>query len=104
MCLRSLFIAGMFLVDSAAASAVTKPLALHNPLSLRATIEYAQTHDDWLVKSQLLESRLQQLSLGAATLRDPTVNIGLLNLPTNGFALNQEPMTQLKIGVSQMFF
>ena len=34
---------------------------------------------------------------------DPKVSIGLNNLPTDGFSLDQEGMTQLKLGVSQLF-
>jgi outer membrane protein TolC len=43
------------------------------------------------------------LSEGASALPDPTLSIGILNLPTDGFAFDQEPMTQLKVGASQMF-
>lgn len=72
-------------------------------LSLEAAISIAQTQDNWLEKSHLEQARLLALSEGANTLPDPTVSIGLLNLPTDGFALNQEAMTQLKIGASQLF-
>ncbi|SEL21063.1 Outer membrane protein TolC [Colwellia chukchiensis] len=41
-------------------------------------------------------------SIAANTLPDPKVSISMAGLPTNGFDLNQEGMTQLKVGVSQM--
>lgn len=71
-------------------------------LSLQEAIAIAQKNDDWLVKSKFSELRLLDLSYGALALPDPTISIGLLNLPTDGFAFNQEPMTQFKVGISQM--
>jgi outer membrane protein TolC len=75
----------------------------NNILTLKRAIALAQENDDWLLKSDLQESRFQRLSEAADTLPDPSISIGLLNLPTNGFAINQEPMTQFKVGASQMF-
>lgn len=72
-------------------------------LSLDTAINIAQAQDDWLVKSQFVQQRLMALSEGASALPDPTFSIGILNLPTDGFAFDQEPMTQLKVGASQMF-
>ena len=37
----------------------------------------------------------------AGTLPDPTVNIGLLNVPTSSFDLHKEDMTMLEVGISQ---
>ncbi|MEC9360114.1 MAG: TolC family protein [Pseudomonadota bacterium] len=37
------------------------------------------------------------------TLPDPRLNFGAANLPVDTFALDQEPMTQLQIGVTQVF-
>ena len=43
------------------------------------------------------------MSIAAGQLPDPQLTIGIANLATDTFAFNQEPMTQLKVGVSQMF-
>ena len=51
----------------------------------------------------MLEQRFNHLKGGAAALPDPSFNVGILNLPTDSFALNEEPMTQLRIGASQIF-
>lgn len=72
-------------------------------ISLQEAIRLAQANDDWLVRSDLLESRLLDLSEAVTALPDPTISLSLLNLPTDGFAIDQEPMTQLKLGASQMF-
>ena len=39
----------------------------------------------------------------AGSLPDPRINVGALNLPVDTFALDQEPMTQLQVGLSQTF-
>lgn len=39
----------------------------------------------------------------AGSLPDPKITLGAANLPTDTFALDQEPMTQLQVGVSQAF-
>jgi cobalt-zinc-cadmium efflux system outer membrane protein len=37
------------------------------------------------------------------SLPDPRISLGAINLPVDSFALDQEPMTQIQIGISQMF-
>ncbi|NOU22991.1 MAG: TolC family protein, partial [Methyloglobulus sp.] len=41
------------------------------------------------------------IPMQAGTLPDPTVNIGLLNVPTSSFDLHKEDMTMLEVGISQ---
>ncbi|GAC16820.1 TolC family protein [Aliiglaciecola lipolytica] len=72
-------------------------------LKLEQAVEIAIDNDPWLVGSKYREQAIVSSSIAASSLPDPVVNIGLANLPTDGFAFAQEPMTQLKAGVSQMF-
>ena len=72
-------------------------------LTLEEAITAAVKQDPWLKGSQYNENAIMANSVAASTLPDPVVSIGLANLPTDGFAFDQEPMTQLKAGVSQMF-
>jgi len=72
-------------------------------LTLEEAITAAVKQDPWLKGSQYSEEAIMANSVAASTLPDPVVSIGLANLPTDGFAFDQEPMTQLKAGVSQMF-
>ncbi|MBT1449273.1 TolC family protein [Glaciecola sp. XM2] len=72
-------------------------------LTLEDAIAAAIKQDPWLTGSQYREDALLASSVSASSLPDPVVSIGLANLPTDGFAFDQEPMTQLKAGVSQMF-
>jgi outer membrane protein TolC len=43
------------------------------------------------------------MSVAAGTLPDPTISLGLANVPTDTFDFGQEPMTQTKLGITQMF-
>ncbi len=46
---------------------------------------------------------LTEESHAAGELPDPKLKLGLMNLPTDTFDFEQEPMTQLQVGVQQMF-
>lgn len=72
-------------------------------LSLEGAAEAAQFNDPWLVKSQHTQNAVESLSVAAGTLPDPRVSLSLANLPTDTFDFDQEAMTQLKVGVAQMF-
>ena len=79
-------------------------LELHaEPYSLRQSIEKAQSHDPWLDGSRLRQQSLASLGVSAGTLPDPSINVSIANLPVDSLDFSQEPMTQLKAGVSQMF-
>ncbi|NMM41854.1 TolC family protein [Pseudoalteromonas arctica] len=74
-----------------------------NELSLDEALSYALDNEPWLTASKYQQAAVQAQSLAAGTLPDPVLTLGLMNLPTDGFAFDQEGMTQLKVGVSQMF-
>lgn len=72
-------------------------------LSLEAAIDAAISQDPWLNGSFHREAALTSESSSAATLPDPRVSLVAANFPTDSFDINQEPMTQLTVGVTQMF-
>ncbi len=53
------------------------------------------------LKASAAESR--SLAGSAGQLPDPKLIVGLLNVPTDSFRFDQEPMTQFKVGVQQQF-
>lgn len=60
--------------------------------------------NDFTLKLLKEESAAFRAEADAASyLPDPVVFAALQNLPTDTFALDQEPMTQLRVGVRQMF-
>lgn len=72
-------------------------------LSLAQAIEQAQTNDPWIHGNKLKRSALLAQSVAANTLPDPKVSLLMANVPTNTWNFDQEAMTQLKVGISQMF-
>jgi hypothetical protein len=74
-----------------------------NELSLEQAVSRAVTDDDWIIANELIELSLSQESISAGQLPDPRMSIGLSNIPVDTFNFNQEPMTQLRIGINQTF-
>jgi hypothetical protein len=72
-------------------------------ITMQNAVKIAIQHDPWLAGNQLQERALRAASQGANNLPDPMLSMGLLNLPTNGFVFDQEPMTQIKVGLAQTF-
>ncbi|RDV29128.1 TolC family protein [Alteromonas aestuariivivens] len=72
-------------------------------LSLQHAIDIALSNDPWVKGSLLKQQALEEQVVAAGTLPDPTVSIGLMNLPMDSWSFDQEAMTQFKIGVTQMF-
>ena len=70
-------------------------------ITLKTLIETAQAQDPWLAGSRYRQVREEAFRDGAVGLPAPTVTLGLSNVPTNSFNLNQEPMTQFQLGVHQ---
>ena len=70
-------------------------------LGLNEAINYALNHEPWLKASKQKQASIEAKSIAAGTLPDPVLTLGLMNLPTNGFAFDQENMTQFKVGISQ---
>lgn len=75
----------------------------HNVWSFTNTIHSAQKNDPWLTGNKHQQQTIEALSHAAASLPDPKMSVALANLPTNSFDFSQEGMTQLNIGISQMF-
>lgn len=72
-------------------------------LSFEKVINLSIDNDTWLLRNKYTQKSIELNSIAAGTYSDPKISINALNLPTDSFDLNQEAMTQLKIGVSQMF-
>ncbi|MEW6999634.1 TolC family protein [Colwelliaceae bacterium BS250] len=73
------------------------------PLSLSSAIKQAQQNDPWLNGNLHKQQAIESLSTVANTLPDPKISIGIANLGADNFEFDQEPMSQFKVGVTQMF-
>ena len=73
------------------------------PLTLATAVSVAQQNDLWLIGNKHSQDVMEAASVSAGTLPDPKISIAFANMPTNTFDFGQEPMTQFKVGMSQMF-
>lgn len=71
--------------------------------TLERAVKAAQVQDPWLIGSMKRQESLEALSIESGSLPDPSVSLGIANLPIDTFDFSQEGMTQFKVGVSQMF-
>jgi len=72
-------------------------------LTIGAASEIAVDRD-FIIKSYFDKSNaMLDRSIALDTLPDPKLKFGFLNYPDDTFKANQEPMTQKKIGIVQMF-
>ena len=72
-------------------------------LTLYEAAQAAQQNDPWLIGNRHSQDAIESMSIAAGTLPDPTASLGFANFPTDTFDFGQEPMTQVKVGVTQMF-
>ena len=78
------------------------PLEGHGQaLSLEHAVQLAIQHDPQLKGNAYREQGFKAQSDAAAYWENPQISASLQNLPTDGFAVNQEPMTQFKVGLKQ---
>jgi len=71
--------------------------------SFNNAVKTAQKNDPWLTGNEHRQQALESMSHAASSMPDPKMSIAMANLPTNGFDLSQEGMTQFKVGITQMF-
>ncbi|MFO7550443.1 MAG: TolC family protein [Haliea sp.] len=84
-------------------SALVNANASDDVLMLTEAVDIAISADPWLTGSRLTQAALTNEATAAATLPDPRMTLMAGNFPVDSFDINQEPMTQLSVGISQMF-
>ncbi|MFT6275063.1 MAG: outer membrane protein TolC [Halioglobus sp.] len=72
-------------------------------LTERAATAYALQDNPGLAAMQLRYEALLDVPSQVGALPDPMINLNAMNFPTDTFDRDQEPMTQLQIGFSQIF-
>lgn len=95
-----IFILGLgFCLSAAPALAQSTP----TNLTLGQALALAQQQDLWLLRNQYQQAALESKRVASNSLPDPKLSLDVLNLSSDSFDFSQEPMTQLKLGISQMF-
>ncbi|TRX54058.1 TolC family protein [Thalassomonas sp. M1454] len=74
-----------------------------NALSFSKAIRVAQQNDPWLAGNFEQQKSLESLSTVSNSLPDPQISIGVGNLAADSLEFDQEPMSQFKVGIKQMF-
>lgn len=73
------------------------------PLSLAEAERFISAQDPAFQRFSAQAEAMQAGAVAAGELPDPRLNLGLLNVPTDTFQFDQEPMTQAQVGVVQAF-
>ena len=81
------------------------PVMVHagERLSLDDAQSIALARDLEIVRLDARREAMGERAVAAAQLPDPGVKLGLMSVPVDGFALDQEAMTQMVVGAQQMF-
>ena len=72
-------------------------------LTVDEAVQIALTRDAKLQALQARSAALQEKAIADNTLPDPKLKLGLMNFPTDTYDRDQEPMTQVQVGLQQMF-
>lgn len=72
-------------------------------LTLDQAVRLALAQDPWQQGSRHTERALREEALAAAALPDPSISLRAGNFPVDTLDVNQEPMTQSSIALSQRF-
>ena len=73
------------------------------PLTMMMAVEEALSSNPDYAGMQARARAMQTVPAQAGALPDPMLTVGMMNLPTDTYDFDQEPMTQLQIGLSQQF-
>jgi len=95
---RCAFMAAMVLVSTLHS---TGPLADESDLSIQQSVEQALSGNPSIAEIKSRAEALAAIPSQEGALPDPTLNFGMLNVPTRSFNLQKEDMTMIEVGLSQ---
>lgn len=93
-------IALIFILSGLSLMTVAGP---NDPLSLSEAEQLALDRDPVTKGLHAGMESYQDLAVAQGQLPDPKIKLGMMNVPVDSFAIDAEPMTQLQVGVQQMF-
>lgn len=82
-------------------SAAARPM--NTPSNLRQLIQWAIEHDAGQQQIQYQADAIADLGGANSQLMDPKVKVGVGGLPVDSFAFDEDPMTNISIGLMQQF-
>lgn len=78
-------------------------LIAEEELTIEQAVRVALERDALTHVYQSRRDAYREQSIAEDTLPDPKIKLGMMNFPTDTFERNQEPMTQVQLGIRQMF-
>ncbi len=78
-------------------------LAETAPLAMQQAVTLALQHDSMLQQLAAEKQSVLAQATAAGQLPDPKLSLGVINLPTNSFAVGRDSMTMQMVGISQEF-
>ncbi|PHS70123.1 MAG: hypothetical protein COB22_08345 [Cycloclasticus sp.] len=72
-------------------------------LPLSEAVDIALANDSLVMLKQARAQSAEESAVADGELADPTLTLGVFNLPTTDFDLNKNPTTQLRFGIKQAF-
>ncbi len=82
---------------------LTLPAGSAMALDLKQAEQLATQADPSIESFRAISRSFAEASIADDTLPDPQLRLGAANLPVDTFALDQEAMTQMRVGVAQFF-
>ena len=83
---------------------IASPFAFSEPvLTLEQAEKIALVDEPGIISQQWQMQSLSAQSIADGQLKDPKLQLGLNNMPTDSFEFDQENMTQFKVGITQQF-
>ena len=81
---------------------MTPAASVHADLDINEAVRLALTDDPVVAASHARSQALQDNAIADGQLPDPQLKTGIYNLPTDNFHINEEPSTQLRLGVQYL--
>ncbi|TDY04235.1 TolC family protein [Thiohalophilus thiocyanatoxydans] len=85
------------------ATLTAQPLLAASTLTLEESIRLALDNDPGFRITEARSAALKEQAVADKALPDPKLKLGLMNFPTDTFERDQEAMTQVQVGIQQMF-
>lgn len=101
--MRKIFFIGIFIFLLLGAVSADNHRGLSKSQDLSDLVQEALENNPGLVAAVQRGLSAERAIPQAGSLPDPRITLGLMNLPVNSFAFNQEPMTGKQISIMQMF-
>lgn len=100
-----LFLGALFIamLGSTATIALAMEQPIKEELTFEEAVEIAVRDNPGLAKMHARYQAMAEIPSQMGSLPDPMITLGAMNFPTDTFDRDQEPMTQVQLGFSQMF-